>query len=202
MPYSDWGVWQGSCQCKTLSALFVSKPAPARSLWVEYRILHPFICPSGSPNNQGGLPPLYRTPGLACPDSRVRVHLCGPSFDFSQSWRSQPYAFFLSYLVTWKSFLQLWLYRSSSASFQFSLRIVSYVGVLWMCLCWGGEPRILPFCHPDPSCLCYLLIDCLGCGSYHGLMLIQISFLLTIVENLSGMRNHFVLIKFSLTHRL
>ena len=117
LPYSDWGVWQGSCQCKTLSALFVSKPAPARSLWVEYRILHPFICPSGSPNNQGGLPPLYRTPGLACPDSRVRVHLCGPSFDFSQSWRSQPYAFFLSYLVTWKSFLQLWLYRSSSASF-------------------------------------------------------------------------------------
>ena len=139
------------------------------------------------------------TPSSTCLLPRVKVTCMDLSF---LSKPSQSHEFSPSYPVMRKSFLKLWLYRSSSVSFQFSLRIVSYVGVLWMCLCWGGEPRILPFCHPDPSCLCYLLTDCLGCGSYHGLMLIQISFLLTIVENLSGMRNHFVLIKFSLTHRL
>ena len=38
--------------------------------------------------------------------------------DSSQGWGSWPYAFFLSYLVRWRFFLQLWLCRSSSVSFQ------------------------------------------------------------------------------------
>lgn len=131
------------------------------------------------------------TPSSTCLLPRVKVIHMGLSF---LSKPSQSHDFSPSYPVMWKSFLKLWLSTSSSASFQFPLRIVSYVGVLWMHLCWGGEPHILPFCHLDPSCLCYLLTDCLGCGSYYGFMLIQISFLLTIVENFSGKRNHFVLI--------
>lgn len=50
----------------------------------------------------------------------MRIHQCRTSlpFRFFSGWGSWRYAFFLSYLVRWRFFLQLWLYRSSSVSFQ------------------------------------------------------------------------------------
>ena len=72
--------------------------------------------------------------------------------DSSQGWGSWPYAFFPSCLVRWRFFLQLWLYRSSSVSFQLVFHENYSV-----CRCildasgGGGERHSLSFCHLEPS---------------------------------------------------
>ena len=85
----------------------------------------PALRPCSSPSSQRRLSPLCRIPDWAT--QSVTWPALSPGWgsihadllflsDPSQGWRSWPYAFCLSYLVRWKSFLQLWLY-SSSVSF-------------------------------------------------------------------------------------
>lgn len=177
MLHSGWGAQGGSCwQCGALSVLWRADQ-PGALFTSGDQALQPFSLSQQVSQQSEGLVFSMEASRTGTPSStyllpRVKVTRMDLSF---LSKPSQSHDFSPPCPVMRNSFLKLWLYRSSSA--RFSLRIVSYVGVLWMCLCWGGEPHILPFCQLDPSCLCYLL-ECLGCGSYYGLMLIQISFLL------------------------
>lgn len=149
-------MWQGSSlQCKALSVLTLGKPSCACSLWVESRHLQPFICPRDLPAAKGGCPPLCRTLGLWFPDCglscllpRVGECLCGPFLPLRSLSRVGVSALclFLSYPVTWRSFLQLWWYRSSFASFH------------------------LVFCENCSTCIVFLLCFCRGRGELHILL--------------------------------
>ena len=123
------------------------------------------------------------TPGLVCPVCGLNSPGWGSahaSFLFlshlSCGQRSQLYIFFLSYWVTWKSFLQLWLYRSSLPVFSwFSRGIVPHVGIFLMCA-WGevsfmsSNSAILIQCpyeffsEKKNWCLLYMLISIVNLG--------------------------------------
>lgn len=95
------------------------------------------FCPSSFPRSQGIFSPLSRTVGLGNPLCgwthslpRARSALSNLLFllDPSKGSRSQLYAFFSVQSVTWKSFLQLWLYGNFSASFQLVLHVNCFTG--------------------------------------------------------------------------
>ena len=128
-PSSDWGVRQGgSHQCRVLSTVIVDQPAHAHSSRVESRLLQPFCLSqrfsrqprglvSSMYNTRIGMPSLWLN--LLAPQGKGPPIQTFSSFQIPLRGRGpNPTPFFPSYPVTWKSFLQLWLYRSSSASFQ------------------------------------------------------------------------------------
>ena len=75
---------------------------------------------SGSPSSQGDTSPLCMTPGLGHPIHDLftfRVGLCPGIFSlFSESWLVSP-----SFLITYGSFLQPWMYKGLSARFNENL---------------------------------------------------------------------------------
>ena len=88
----------------------------------------PSICRSSLPTSQGGLSPPCRNPGLGCPVfgsshslPRVRVCPCNHPFPLSPfpgAYIPTQSLLFFFYLIMCVSFLQPWLYKSVSASFQ------------------------------------------------------------------------------------
>ena len=128
----------------------------------------PSVCTSGPPTRQGGLSPLCRIPRLRYPIcgsdlslSRVSVSPCNLSFPLSPLLVAQVLTqplFFHSYSIMCLSFLQPWLYRSHSSSFQliFSENFSACRCIFDVFLA-GSELQILLFCHLDPNSLLSVL---------------------------------------------
>ena len=111
--WGEWGwvlvLWIGKCyrggslQCRSVSVLIVSRPAHVLTctVWAS-------LCVSGFPSWHTG------SSGWAS----IHVDFSSLQIPSSGASPSLMLLFFpLSYLIMWRSFLQVWLYRRSSASF-------------------------------------------------------------------------------------
>ena len=130
-------------KCWSLSALIVSRPAHTLLMSRDQAPSAPYLPRRTSQLAKG-------FPGRANLSSFITP---------SQGCWSLPDAFFffLSYLVTWGSYLQLWLYKRSSASFQST------------------------FCENCSTFRCIFDV-CVGGGEFHVLLLL-ISLLLCLSNN-------------------
>ena len=105
-----------------------------------------FVHPSSPPTSQGGLSPLHRNPGLGYPVCglthslpSVGIHQCNLPSPLSPLRGAQILTrslFFPFYSIVCVSFLEPWLYRSPSASFQLVFsENCSTCRCILMCLC-------------------------------------------------------------------
>lgn len=140
----DWKVWWGHrCPCKLLSALIVSKTA--------HTILESRIQASPAlPSDLVGFPVSKwaclstQDPRTGMPETCLLPRVRGPPLQTFSSLQSFPRAagpnpmlFSLSYLITRRSLLQLWLYKSFSANFQLVFREnCSTHQCIFDVLCW------------------------------------------------------------------
>ena len=132
-PRSSAKLWCGVSGCLFgqlgLTSLYPiwGQATPVHSSLVEIGFSSLFTCLSSSPGNQEGLSPMCRIPELGSPVCgsthslpRASVHLCDLLFPLSHLPGVQVLTqCFLPILpIMCVSFLQPWLYRSLSASFQ------------------------------------------------------------------------------------
>ena len=144
----------------SLPCQIVSKTVHMRSLRVESRLLQPYCLTWWVfPVSQWACLSM-QDPRTAMP--RWRLDLLAPqgegpplqTFSSLQSFPKgagpNPMPFSLSYLVTWRSLLQLWLHKSFflPISCWFSMRIVPHVSVFLLC-CEGGKLHVLLLYHLD-----------------------------------------------------
>ena len=126
---------------------------------------HPPVSPRVSPNSHGGSSPQHRTPELWCPicGSHCSLPRVGvPSYSLTFPLCPLPVTqvltlllFFPSYPIMCVSFLQLWLCRSPSASFQFSFQWELYHKQMYFwCVHaerWAACPLTLPSWSISPN---------------------------------------------------
>ena len=133
-------VVSASCQGWPLSILFSSKPAHTLPLWAESSPIPFFYLSQQASHKVRGLP---QPRACSCAYSLLYRFLLGGAGSIIM-----PFLLLL-YLVTWSSFLQLWLYKRSFPSFQLVFRELFCIEMYFWCICrerWAPHPPTLQFC--------------------------------------------------------
>ena len=159
----DWKVWCGHrCPCKLLSALIVSKTvhtilesriqaSPALSSDLVGFPVSKWACLSMQ-DPRTGIPETCLLP-------RVRglpLQTFSSLQSFPRAAGPNPMLFSLSCLITWRSLLLLWVYKSFSVNFQLVFHEnVPHISVFLVC-CAGGKLHVLLLHHlGSPPQVCF-----------------------------------------------